>query len=302
MSETQGKTVQTFILKDGRKLGYAEYGVSNGIPIFYMHIYIGSRLSGKVVEEEAIKQGVRIISVDRPGMGLSDFKPNRTLLDFPNDLVELADYLKIDKFSVVAVSGGGPYAYACAYKIPDRIHKIGVISAMGPMWLNKKGMKLKGRIIFFFARYFYSFYKFMIWLMIAKKTKNVEEESHWKEFVKIWSNELIPQDKEILSTNKWVSKVLWEQLVEAFRQGIEGPAYDGKVLASEWGFSPQDISPDVPVYIWHAELDNIIPINVSKVLAQQIPNVKTKFYKDKAHFTTVLTIIDDLVEELITYK
>jgi len=115
-------------LKDGRRLGYAEFGVPNGKPLFHFHGYPGSRLEGKLLHETAAKCGVRLIAIDRPGMGFSDVKPNRSILDWPGDVAELADSIGIDRFAVEGVSGGGPYSAACAYRIADRITKAGIVS------------------------------------------------------------------------------------------------------------------------------------------------------------------------------
>src|SRR3989344_8459465 len=100
----------TFKLRDGRILGYAEYGDPEGKPVFFFHGWPGARFSGKETDEAGKKSGVRIISTDRPGIGLSTYKKDRKLLDWPDDVAQLADYLKIKKFSLMGVSGGGPYA------------------------------------------------------------------------------------------------------------------------------------------------------------------------------------------------
>src|SRR4051794_27325018 len=105
---------QTIILQDGRKLGYAEYGDLEGKPLFYFHGWPVSRLSGKSWDKAAKKLKVRFIAIDRPGIGLSDYKKDRKLLDWDSDVTELADQLKIKKISVLGQSGGGPYAAVCA--------------------------------------------------------------------------------------------------------------------------------------------------------------------------------------------
>ncbi|MDQ4079090.1 MAG: alpha/beta hydrolase, partial [Chloroflexota bacterium] len=68
-------------LKDGRLLGYAEYGDPAGQPIFFFHGWPGSRLEARPLTEPAAVHGARVIAADRPGFGLSDFKPGRTILD-----------------------------------------------------------------------------------------------------------------------------------------------------------------------------------------------------------------------------
>jgi len=75
------KTSQTIKLKDGRNLGYSEYGDPSGKPIFEFHGNPSSRLGSILFDEAARKLGIRIIGIDRPGMGLSDYKPGRKLLD-----------------------------------------------------------------------------------------------------------------------------------------------------------------------------------------------------------------------------
>lgn len=107
---------RTIKLKVGRKLGFIEYGDPKGKPLFFFHGWPGSRYSGKETDIAAKKLGVRVISTDRPGIGLSDFQKDRRLLDWSDDVVELADYLGIKRFSLMGVSGGGPYVAVCAYK------------------------------------------------------------------------------------------------------------------------------------------------------------------------------------------
>jgi len=117
------KTNQTIKLKDGRSLGYAEYGNPEGKPVFYFHGFPGSRLDWPFsdADDSAAQLNTRIVAVDRPGMGLSDFKRGREILDWPDDVIELADALQVDHFAVQGISGGGPYACACAFKISERL-------------------------------------------------------------------------------------------------------------------------------------------------------------------------------------
>jgi pimeloyl-ACP methyl ester carboxylesterase len=78
-----GETIQ---LRDGRRLGYAELGDPGGHPLLYLHGFLGSRVEGRVGDEAAKATGVRVIGLDRPGMGLSDFQPARSFLNWPEDV------------------------------------------------------------------------------------------------------------------------------------------------------------------------------------------------------------------------
>src|SRR5438046_6812360 len=125
--------VRQLRLRDGRRLGYCEHGVRAGKPILYFHGWPGSRIEAQLAAPAARRYNARLIAVDRPGFGMSDFKAHRTLLDWPADVAELADTLGLDRFAVAGVSGGGPYALACARRIPDRLTSVIVVCGLGPM-------------------------------------------------------------------------------------------------------------------------------------------------------------------------
>ena len=122
------RTMQTVTLRDGRRLGFAQFGSKGAFPVFYFHGWPGSRLEAGFFEVA----GTQMIGVDRPGYGMSDPQPNRKLADWPRDIEQLADHLRLDKFAVIGMSGGGPYAAACAYFLKDRLTKVAIIAGLGP--------------------------------------------------------------------------------------------------------------------------------------------------------------------------
>jgi pimeloyl-ACP methyl ester carboxylesterase len=123
----------TIRLRDGRRLQSLEIGKSDGSPIFHFHGNGSSRLEVLTVQAAAERLGVRLICLDRPGIGGSDERRGYRLLDWPDDVVEVADQLGIERFAVEGFSGGAPFALACAYKIPHRLIACGLISpATGP--------------------------------------------------------------------------------------------------------------------------------------------------------------------------
>ena len=95
------KTNQTLKLKDSRTLGFAEYGDPNGKPVFHFNGSGGSRLEHPANQTILTELAIRYISTDRPGHGNSTPKPDRELLDWPDDVASLAKYLGIDKFYVL---------------------------------------------------------------------------------------------------------------------------------------------------------------------------------------------------------
>jgi pimeloyl-ACP methyl ester carboxylesterase len=120
-------------LRDGRRLAYREYGAPDGAPVLFFHGWPGSRLDFAPNDAAAADAGVRVIAGDRPGIGRSDPQAGRRVLDWPKDVAELADALAIEQFAVLSFSFGGPYTRACAYALPHRVTRAGLISCLGPV-------------------------------------------------------------------------------------------------------------------------------------------------------------------------
>merc|ERR1712232_651720 len=92
-------------LLDGRRLGYAEFGKPSGTPVLFLHGTPGGRAHGLIMNEDAVKYGVRLITPFRTGYGSSDQKPDRSVLDYASDVAELFKHLSIERFGVIGVSG-----------------------------------------------------------------------------------------------------------------------------------------------------------------------------------------------------
>ncbi|GAA0516716.1 hypothetical protein GCM10011581_46720 [Saccharopolyspora subtropica] len=94
-------------LSDGRKLAWAEWGPAGGSPVLLCPGAATSRWLGfgaDVVD----RLGIRLISLDRPGLGASDPAPGRTLDDWARDVAELG----LPDLAVIGYSAGGPFALA----------------------------------------------------------------------------------------------------------------------------------------------------------------------------------------------
>ncbi|MFX0098729.1 MAG: alpha/beta hydrolase [Candidatus Hodarchaeota archaeon] len=292
------KLTQTIILKDGRKLGFAEFGKTGGKPVFYFHGKNSSRLEPKMYDIEKKQVNVRLISVDRPGMGISDFQENRTIINWPDDIRELADQLKIEKFSVLGGSGGAPYALACAYKIPDLLHTCGIVSGLGPVELGTEGMNKEGKTVLKLGRKLPGLLKFMYKLQgsMLKSFQKKDEETLYKLFKKK-ADKLPEPDRKIITARERTSLNM-ELMSEAFRQGINGPFHDAKLFGNDWGFKLEEIPKSVKVFSWHGELDNSVPIKMARSVCEAIPNCKSEFYSDEAHMSTAVNKIVEILDTL----
>ncbi|MEA2473204.1 MAG: hypothetical protein QOE06_1119, partial [Thermoleophilaceae bacterium] len=124
---------QTLVLGDGRRLAYEQFGDPGGEPLVFLHGWGDSRLTRHPDDSIARALGVRLITVDRPGAGGSDFQPGRRLLDWPADVAALADSLGIRRFAVLGWSGAGPHAAACAHALPERVTRLGIACGFAPI-------------------------------------------------------------------------------------------------------------------------------------------------------------------------
>jgi pimeloyl-ACP methyl ester carboxylesterase len=280
-------------LKDGRKLAVIEYGDKHGVPVMFFHGTPGSRLLFLEDDEISKALGIRLISLDRPGYGLSDPKPNRTLLDWADDVNEAADFLGIDKFSVIGVSGGGAFAAACAYKLAPRIHSAAFVASTIPFVNGKspKGTMTSNKIAFFLARK-------APWLVKAsyRSAKKLIEKQPEKfmEQNKKGNKHLHEWDRQFLQTDEQL-KGLMMHMGEALRVSVDECVNEPVLLTKPWGFSLKDIT--VPVDVWHGEGDKMAPAEEMKKAASTIPNCHTHFISGAGHF---LTEDDQIWEGILT--
>ena len=133
-------------LSSGLRLCYAEFGDPEGVPTFYFHGWPCSRLHAWTMHEAALKQGIRLICPDRPGLGLSDDHPERQLLDWPPVVEELANHLGWEKFHIIGVSGGGPYALVCAARGCPPLRTEAFVGARLDAQLEEQGRIFLGQI------------------------------------------------------------------------------------------------------------------------------------------------------------
>lgn len=277
-------------LRDSRVLGYTTYGDPKGKPIFYFHGWPTSRLQAGVMDDVAKKLHVKIISIDRPGYGLSDFKKDRLLLDWPDDVIELANRLKIGKFAVMGVSGGGPYAACCAYKIPERLTKVGIVVGLAPTTVHGllDGTSLLSMVGW--ANYAkYPWLRTFAALLHYTNAKYGSGFGLYRFFFGSKSDKKIYFDPKTRQT----SRINYQ---EAFRNGYKGVELDLKLYTHNWGFNLKDIK--TKVYLWYGEDDKNVPVKMGKYYASQIKNSKLIIYPGEGHLIS-RTHAEEIIKALI---
>ena len=264
-------------LRDGRRLAYAEYGDPQGKPIFFFHGTPGSRLFHHPDTSVAASAGASIIAVDRPGFGRSDFKPDRTLLDWPGDVVQMADALNIGRFAVMGYSGGGPYAAVCASAIPNRLTAAGLVSSLAPLDSPEMTRGMHGMLHTFFSleRHLPPLARLSWRLMCNTWRRNPDL------YFKAQLNCLY-SSKEAQTMLPMMKAMLTADLLDAIRNGTHGITWDLEILAKPWDFQLHAIPTDV--FLWHGEDDTQAPLAMGKRLAGAIPHCRATFYPGEGHW------------------
>ncbi len=266
-------------LNDGRKLGFIDGGKPEGLPVFLFHGTPGSRIFGFEEEPLVQKEGLRIITPERPGYGLSDAKKNRELRDYCCDIEQLADHLDIEQFHVSGVSGGGPYALACANWLSNRVLTVTLIASATPVDMKgfSKGMSAGNRLAFSISRYIPSLlkpiYLYSSWVVRKKPEKLIEG----------LESQLCQWDRNTLNELKANGKIeiFLAHIREAYRNGYFGAYSDMLLLAKPWKIDFQSLS--VPIIMWHGEADTLMPITPAKAFSKILPGCECHFIKDAGH-------------------
>lgn len=253
--------------------------------MFFFHGWPSSRFQAKVTDETARKLGIRVISLDRPGYGISDFKEQRTLLDWPDDVIAVADKLTIKKFAAIGISGGGPYAAVCAYKIPNRLSNVGIVVGLAPT--DIEGV-LQGMA--FFNKFFWHCYHIFPFLIELNSSFHFAQARKYLPDIFSFGYRA-KADRNLLS--KAVKQDIVHNRDEAFRQGKKGCAMDLKLYTNDWGFHLQDVK--TPVFLWYGEVDKNVSYKMGAYYASQIPNSKLVVYPNEGHF-----VIRTHAEEILT--
>ena len=264
---------QVLRLADRRLLGYTEYGDPEGEPVLYFHGWPGSRLEAAAWDAPAKAAQVRLVALERPGYGLSDFHPGHTIAGWTDDVAEAATLLGIEQFSVVGYSGGGPYALACGARLAGRVCRVACVSSPSEITgsASLAGMSLANRCLMVGARRapWALGLPFGVMSMVVRR------------FPGLATRAFSRADRTLLATSPGLEAVLLRSAQEAFRHGVRGAADDGALLTRPWGFGLQEVSTEV--LLWQGEADTQVPPSMGRSLASRLPHCSAEFIPGATH-------------------
>lgn len=219
-AHTRSEDVRLTLLPDGRRLAYTEYGERTGYPLFHCHSHGSSRLEAASFHQQAKQAGFRIIAIDRPGIGLSDFHTKNSVAAFTQDLTFLAEQLRCNRFGLLASGGGTAYALAIANQCPERVSVLLGMSSSFPIF-TEQGSVFQRALRCGAATVLKSSILLRHWRGAL---------SHGRYFRRLLDS-LSYADRRILE-NPRVLELLQNDVREALRQGARGVASDSALQYS----------------------------------------------------------------------
>jgi pimeloyl-ACP methyl ester carboxylesterase len=264
----------TVTLADGRRLGWAEHGASDGRPLVWHHGTPGSRLTF-LAGDAAARAGVRVIVVERPGFGRSDPMAGRRVSDWPRDLEAFADAHGLDRFAIGGTSGGGPYIIAAAHALASRVTSATMVACAGPFSGSEHDMAVPRRLFLALLRRSPG---------AAESMLRVAFGARHESFYRAMSAGLSSSDARILARPD-VWNLQLSSVREALRQGYGAFVHEVALAAEPWRVALESI--DVPVRIFHGTEDRSTPITMARTLAARLPRATLEVVEGEGHFLLV---------------
>jgi pimeloyl-ACP methyl ester carboxylesterase len=261
-----------------RQIGFAEFGDPQGRAVFWLHGTPGARRQIPVeARVYAEKKHIRLIGVDRPGIGSSTPFQYRNVLAFADDLRTIADVLGIDEMAVIGLSGGGPYALACAAAMPDRVVVTGVLGGVaptiGPEAISGGLMSLGSAVAPLMP---------LIGLPLRLAAVGLIQliRPLGSRAVDMYGRVSPEGDRRLLARPEFKAMFL-DDLLNGSRKQMAAPFADVVVFARDWGFRLEEVK--VPVRWWHGDKDHIIPFEHGEHVVSLLPDAELYTLPGESH-------------------
>jgi pimeloyl-ACP methyl ester carboxylesterase len=269
-----------FFLPDGRRIGYAEYGDPTGPVVLWFHGTPGGRRQFPIVGRRAAeKLGLRVVLVERAGSGLSDAHRYDQIGDWAADMAHVADLLGADKIGVVGLSGGGPFALACAGMpaLAGRVTAVavlgGVTPSVGPDASCSGAITLARQmaaVTSAFRRPFAAVTAALLTPVIPLAHPAYQG----------LSAAMPAGDKRVFS-NPEIEAMFIDDIVHVAGGRFQALLDDARLFGRDWGFRLADVR--VPVKWWHGDADSIISLADAQAAAEHLPDVDLLLMPEESH-------------------
>ena len=227
----------------------------------------------------AEKLGLRVIAVGRPGTGLSDPHPYESVADWARDVVHVADALGAERLGVVGLSGGGPYALACAAVPPlsGRVAAVavlgGVVPSVGPDALATGAIDLARR----FAPVLSGLRRPLAQAASALLLP-ILPLAHYA--CRAYASTTPEGDRKVLHDPDMEGMFI-DDLVLLAKGRFQAIVDDARLFGRDWGFRLADVN--APVRWWHGDADNIVPLAAAQKAVALLPNAELVLRHEESH-------------------
>lgn len=248
-------------LPGGRRLAWSEYGSPQGFPLFYCHNHAGTRLEGLFFHDSARTAGFRLIAVDRPGLGLSDFFARSDQNSCAEDFLQLANHLGIRRFGLLSWGGGGAFAFALSLRAPTRV-MFQISLACLPFSLAHDRSALS---------WYEALKRGCLRGLLQLRCRLARPGRGRSSCRRRLLEQLSLPDRKLLE-RPGVMDLIAGNFRESSRQGCRGPARDVASRFSRWRFDPASLQ--VPVQLWQGNADPLVSDACTRMLVQSLPWVE----------------------------
>ena len=281
-----------FYLPNGRRLGYAEFGDPSGVVVLWFHGTPGARRQFPLVgRRAAMKLGLRVVVLERPGSGLSDPHPYAAVADWATDMAAVADALGAERLGVVGLSGGGPYALACGAVPPlaDRVAAVavlgGVVPSVGPEATAGSVADLARR----FAPMLSQLRRPLAALSIGLLAPLIPF-SHYA--YRAYSGISPEGDKRVFADPE-IEGMFIDDIVLAIKGRCQALVDDARLFGRDWGFRLADVN--VPVRWWHGDADPLVPLAAAQAAVSRLPDAELILRPGESHLGG-FAMVDEVLE------
>jgi pimeloyl-ACP methyl ester carboxylesterase len=250
-----------------RQIGFAEFGAPQGRPIFWLHGTPGARRQiPQEARDYAEREDIRLIGIDRPGIGSSTPHQYANVLAFADDMATVADVLGIDKMAVVGLSGGGPYTLACAAAMPDRVVAAGVLGGVAPM-IGPDGISSGLMTLGSYMAPVLEVAGLPVRLAAGALIRLVRPIA--SPALEVYARISPEGDRRLLGRPEFKAMFL-DDLLNGSRKQLAAPFADIVAFCRDWGFRLDEVK--VPVCWWHGDHDHIVPFAHGQHVVARLPD------------------------------
>lgn len=265
-------------VRDGRRLSFAEYGSRRGPAIVWMHGTPGARRQIPLdARAYAAERGLRIIGVDRPGIGSSTPHLYENVLEWTADLALLLDALAVEQVRLIGLSGGGPYVLAAGAAMPERVPGIGVLGGVAP---TRGPDAIEGGKIQLAVRLapLLSAARVPLGVALTGAIRTIRPLAG--PGLDLYAAVQPPGDRNLLGRPE-IKAMFLDDLLNGSRFQISAPLADLILFTREWGFRLVDVA--VPVRWWHGDDDHIVPFAHGEHVVGRLPDATLSVIDGESH-------------------